>query len=126
MRHDLGAGDGGRTLTVEGVPLFYVRRGAGPPVVLIHGASGNLRDFTLDVMPALAARHDVIAFDRPGHGLSGWPGPEAASLSEQARLMRLALAQLGVARATVVGHSYGGSVALAWALDAPETVDGLL
>lgn len=127
MRHDRSGGaDGGQTLSVEGVPLHFVRRGAGPPVALIHGASGNLRDFTLDVLPALAARHDVIAFDRPGHGLSGWPGPEAARLSEQARLMRLALARLGLPRTLVVGHSYGGAVALAWALDAPETVDGLL
>lgn len=121
-----GQDDGGTTLIVEGAPLHYVRAGAGPPVVLIHGASGNLRDWTLDVLPAIAARHDVIAFDRPGHGLSGWPGPEAARLSEQARLMRLALAQLGVEDATVVGHSYGGAVALAWALDAPASVDGLL
>jgi pimeloyl-ACP methyl ester carboxylesterase len=120
------ADDGGRTIVVDGVALHYVRRGSDAPVVLIHGASGNLRDWTIDALPAMAARHDVIAFDRPGHGLSGWPGPEGARLSEQARLMRIALADLGVRRATLVGHSYGGSVALAWALDAPETVDGLV
>ena len=73
----------------------------------------------------MAERHDVIAFDRPGHGLSGWPGATAAQLAEQARLLRGGLAELGVRRATIVGHSYGGSVALAWALDAPDSVDGL-
>lgn len=116
----------GGTVLVGRVPLHYVRRGTGPTVVLIHGASGNLRDWTLGALPAMAERHDVIAFDRPGHGLSGWPGATAAQLAEQARLLRGGLAELGVRRATIVGHSYGGSVALAWALDAPDSVDGLV
>jgi pimeloyl-ACP methyl ester carboxylesterase len=94
-------------------------------VVLIHGASGNLNDMTFRLAPALARNHQVFAFDRPGHGLSGTPdGP--VSVSVQAALMRQALAQVGVERAVVVGHSYGGSVALAWAVDAPETVEGLV
>lgn len=116
----------GETLDVEGTLLHVLRRGAGPPVVLIHGASGNLRDWEMAALPRMAARRHVIAFDRPGHGLSGWPGPQGALLSEQARRMRAGLARLGVERAVVVGHSYGGSVALAWALDAPETVSGLM
>jgi pimeloyl-ACP methyl ester carboxylesterase len=110
----------------SGVPIHYVRLGDGPPVVLIHGASGNLRDWTFDVAPRLARDYTVIAFDRPGHGLSGWPARGGESLSVQAALMRGALAELGVERATLVGHSYGGSVALAWALDAPETVAALV
>ena len=127
MRDEMPAfADEGGAVVVDDVPIHYVRRGAGPTVVLIHGASGNLRDWTLDVLPAMAENHDVIAFDRPGHGLSGWPGQQATHLSEQARLLRFALAELGVTRAIVVGHSYGGSVALAWALDAPESVRGLL
>lgn len=117
--------DAGETLDVEGVPLHFLRRGAGPPVVLIHGASGNSRDWAMAALPEMAARYDVIAFDRPGHGLSGWPGAEGARLSEQARRMRAGLARLGARPAIVVGHSYGGSVALAWAFDAPETVSGL-
>lgn len=121
-----GPPDASRSVEVDGVTLAYVRAGSGAPVVLIHGASGNLRDWTQGAMQAMAARHDVIAFDRPGHGRSGWPGPGGVTLSEQARLMRAALVRLGVPRATLVGHSYGGSVALAWALDAPDSVDGLL
>lgn len=117
--------DAGETLDVEGVPLHFFRSGAGPTVVLIHGASGNSRDWAMAVLPELATRHHVVAFDRPGHGLSEWPGAEGARLSEQARRMRAGLARLGLRRAIVVGHSYGGSVALAWALDAPETVSGL-
>ena len=115
----------GEFVLVDGVRLRFQRMGEGPPVVLIHGASGNLNDMTFRLAPALARTHQVFAFDRPGHGLSGMP-EGAASVSVQAALMRRALAQVGVERAVVVGHSYGGSVALAWAVDAPETVEGLV
>jgi len=66
----------------------------------------------------------VLAFDRPGLGFSD--PADTPSLSAQAALMREAAAKLGMEKATVVGHSFGGSVALAWALDAPETVTGLV
>jgi pimeloyl-ACP methyl ester carboxylesterase len=116
----------GRTIDVDGVPVHFERSGAGSPVVLLHGASGNLRDWTLRAAPEIARSHDVIAFDRPGLGLSGWPATGGERASVQAALMRGALHRIGVGRVTLVGHSYGGSVALAWALDAPETLDGLM
>lgn len=126
MRDEAFTGtDAARTVDVGGVPVSYLRQGAGAPVVLIHGSSGNHRDWTMGAFQALAARHDVIAFDRAGLGFSGWPGPKGVRLTEQARLMQAALAAIGVPRAIVVGHSYGGSVALSWALDDPETVSGL-
>ncbi|PZQ49319.1 MAG: alpha/beta hydrolase [Rhodovulum sulfidophilum] len=111
---------------VEGVPIAFRRMGRGPAVVLIHGASANLNDMTFRLAPALAARHTVYAFDRPGHGESGWPLRGGDSLSVQARLLRGALERSGVSRAFVIGHSYGGAVGLAWALDAPRGVAGLL
>lgn len=115
-----------RQIVVEGVPINYVRAGSGPPVVLIHGASGNLHEWTFRAAPAFARNFEVIAFDRPGLGLSGLPEAGGALLSVQARLMRGALTQIGIERPILVGHSYGGSVALAWALDAPGEVAGLL
>ena len=108
------------------MPIHYLRTGSGPPVVLLHGASGNLRDWTLGALAAIAERHDVIAFDRPGLGFTGRPVAARPAAGAQAALLRDALARLGVERATLVGHSFGGAVALAWALDAPETVAGLL
>jgi pimeloyl-ACP methyl ester carboxylesterase len=126
MRHEpIDAVARARAIEIDGAALAFVRRGSGPPVVLIHGASGNLRDWT-PALPLLAERREVVAFDRPGHGLSGWPGSGGLRLGEQARRMRGALRRMGIERATLVGHSYGGSVALAWALEAPETVDGLV
>lgn len=111
---------------VEGVPIAFRRMGRGPAVALIHGASTNLSDMTFRLAPALAARHTVFAFDRPGHGESGWPARGGESLSTQARLIRGALERAGVGRAFVIGHSYGGAVGLAWALDAPRSVAGLM
>ena len=65
-------------------------------------------------------------FDRPGLGFSPRPARGGGTLSDQAALMRKAAGQLGFGRATVIGHSFGGSVALAWAVDAPRAVDGLV
>jgi pimeloyl-ACP methyl ester carboxylesterase len=118
--------DDGETVTVDGVPIHFVRLGAGPPVVVLHGASGNLRDWTFGPAQAIARSNTVIAVDRPGNGLSGLPDRGGERLDVQAALLRGALEQLGVGRVTLVGHSYGGSVALAWALDAPESLDGLV
>jgi pimeloyl-ACP methyl ester carboxylesterase len=94
--------------------------------VLIHGASGNARDWTMGAMQAIATSHRVYAFDRPGLGRSAAPPEGADDPFVQARLMRRALMQAGHPRAILIGHSYGGTVALAWALDAPETVAGLM
>ena len=115
----------GEILTVDGVPLHFQRSGRGPAVVLLHGASGNLRDWTLGAAAAMAEDHSVIAFDRPGLGFSGRVRG-GRRLTVQAGLMRAALARLGITRASLVGHSYGGAVALAWALAAPASVTGLL
>jgi pimeloyl-ACP methyl ester carboxylesterase len=109
----------GAYLTVDGAKVHYVMAGSGPDLVLIHGASGSLRDFTFSLMPRLVDHYRVIAFDRPGLGLSD-PLPNGdISLAGQARHLRLAAAALGVTRPLLLGQSYGGSVALAWALDDP-------
>lgn len=97
----------------------------GPDLVLIHGASGNVRDFTLALAPQLAARYRVFIVDRPGLGWSD-PLPGGGSLAEQARLIQGAVATLGADRPLVLGHSYGGAVALAWAATLPGTLSGIL
>lgn len=110
----------GRLLTVEGrqVHVFVTgrARGSAPDVVLIHGSNGNLRDFTFDLAGRLANDFRVIAVDRPGLGYSDSWGETDSDPAEQARILRAALAQLGVRRPIVLGHSYGAAVALAWAL----------
>lgn len=105
----------GGFVTVEGHRIHYVTKGSGPDLVLIHGASGSLRDFTYGLLDRLAADYRVIAVDRPGLGHSD--AIPDLSLAGQARVIKAAVAQLGAENPIVLGQSYGGAVALAWALD---------
>lgn len=107
----------GQFVQVDGIKVHVIVAGQGPDVVLIHGASGNARDVTLALQSELAKTFRVTAFDRPG---LGWSDPIADdSLKGQAIHLARAAEQLGIKAPVVVGQSYGGSVALAWALFAP-------
>jgi pimeloyl-ACP methyl ester carboxylesterase len=115
----------------EGLRLHYVEQGqARPgiaPAILIHGASGNLRDMQESLLPELARDTRVVAFDRPGHGWSGRGNhPDIANPAVQARALRMAAQKLGLEKPVLLGHSWGASVAAAWALDAPDEISGLL
>ena len=92
--------------------------GQGPDVVLIHGASGSTGDMA-DLASRLSDRYRVIRFDRPGLGYSSDLGKIGNSPLVQADYLRAAAAQLGVRDPIVLGHSYGGAVAMAWALEDP-------
>jgi pimeloyl-ACP methyl ester carboxylesterase len=117
----------GQFVSVQpGVELHYVRRGEGRPVVLIHGSDGVLQDFTLSVFDDLAEHFDVIAFDRPGHGYSQRPGDQRLTVELNAALIRQALHELAVDRPVLVGHSYGGAVALRYAIEHPEELAGVV
>lgn len=116
----------GQLLDVGGTTVHAHVEGTGPTVILIHGASGNTRDFTFDLAGRLSDRYRVVAFDRPGLGHTDRLHAEGESPREQARLLDDAAAQLGIGRAVIVGHSYGGAVALAWALERPERVAALV
>lgn len=114
----------GQIVTVDNVPVHYVQQGSGPDVVLLHGASGNLRDFTFDLLDRLAQDYRVTVFDRPGLGHTGRDAqhtgafnPNAETPQEQAALLARAAQDLGVQNPIVVGHSYGGAVTMAWGLD---------
>lgn len=109
----------GQFVTVGNARVHVLVKGAGPDLVLIHGASGSLRDFSFDLIDRLAPRYRVIAMDRPGLGYSD-PLPEGeASLAAQVGVLKAAADQLGARRPLLVGQSFGGTVALAWALDHP-------
>lgn len=98
-----------------------------PPVVLLHGAGANLGDMQLALGERLSAKqHRVILVDRPGLGWSERKGRDAGSAAEQAAILRDVLDRLGVARAILVGHSFGGTLALAFALAFPQRVAGLV
>jgi pimeloyl-ACP methyl ester carboxylesterase len=105
----------GQFVIVEGKRLHYEMQGEGPDLVMIHGASGSLRDLTFALRDRLTDRYRVIVVDRPGLGHSD--ALEDSSLRAQARFIKAGVAQLGVTEPIVLGQSYGGAVALAWALD---------
>lgn len=124
----------GDLIDVNGRKVHAVTRGSGPDVILIHGAGGNTREFTFSFMDRLTDHYRVTAFDRPGLGYTdraseAYDDPytvAAESPSEQAAMLDAAAAKLGIENAIVVGHSFGASVALAWALDLPERVAGIV
>jgi pimeloyl-ACP methyl ester carboxylesterase len=109
-------------VTLDGVRVRYVDEGTGTPVVLIHGFASSLETWST-VMPALVrAGHRVVALDLRGFGWTDRP-PGDYSSEAQARLVLALMDRLGIARAAVVGHSYGAGVTLRLALIAPERVE---
>ncbi|MBV0893568.1 alpha/beta hydrolase, partial [Paracoccus sp. Z118] len=117
----------GSFLNVNGVRLHYLERGNGAPLVLLHGNGSMIQDFETSGLIELAARkYRVIVLDRPGYGHSERPRDRIWTAEAQADLIHDALAQLGIARATVLGHSWGCLVAVALARKYPDLVGGLV
>jgi pimeloyl-ACP methyl ester carboxylesterase len=115
------AGGGGVIETAQG-PIHYVENvGEGPPIVFIHGMPGLCREFDR-VRAQLPGRH-TIAFDRPGYAWSEGPPRE---FGEQLDAIVEAAGVLGVERAVVVGHSFGGLAALGLAIRRADFVERLL
>jgi len=115
----------GRFVQVGQTRLHIMERGSGPPLVLVHGLGAQMRNFTYALVGQLAANFRVICIDRPGCGYSTRPTQVPASLSGQAETIANLLSALGLDKPIIVGHSYGGAVALALAVNHPEKVGAL-
>jgi pimeloyl-ACP methyl ester carboxylesterase len=117
----------GEMLDVGGKAVHVIRQGtSGPVVLMIHGASANAREFDWTLAPRLSGDMRVLMADRPGHGYSD-RFEDAETLGAQARQMAGVLDQLAPGeKAVIVGHSFGGAVALRLALDRPDLVSGLV
>src|SRR4051794_28878083 len=111
-------------IVLHGHRVSYRRSGWGPVVVLIHGITGSSLTWE-EVIEPLAERYTVVAPDLLGHGESAKPRGDY-SLGAYASGIRDLLGALGHSRATVVGHSLGGGVAMQMAYQFPERVDRLL
>ncbi|MGI9389003.1 MAG: alpha/beta fold hydrolase [Boseongicola sp.] len=117
----------GQFVEVNGRKIHVVVRGKGPDLILIHGAGANTRELELALVDRLIDRYRLFLVDRPGHGWSERLGPEfegafnthAESPIEQARALSQAVQNLGAENPIVLGHSFGGAVAMAWALEEP-------
>jgi pimeloyl-ACP methyl ester carboxylesterase len=97
-----------------------------PPIVFIHGASGNLRDQMHAFRAKLEGRADLLFLDRPGHGYSERGGPENAWPDGQAHAIARLMEKRGIDKAIIVGHSFGGAIAASFALEHPQKTAGLL
>jgi pimeloyl-ACP methyl ester carboxylesterase len=113
-----------RELTLHGHRLAYRQAGAGPVVVLIHGITSDSRTWRR-VMPYLARRFTVVAPDLMGHGGSDKPKGDY-SLGAHASAVRDLLVALGHDRATFVGHSLGGGIAMQLSYQFPERCERLV
>jgi pimeloyl-ACP methyl ester carboxylesterase len=104
--------------------VSYRIAGEGAPILLIHGIAGRSEQW-LDSMPLLAERNTVVAPDLLGHGRSAKPRGDY-SLGAYASGLRDLLVTLGLDKATVVGHSLGGGIALQFAYQFPERTGRLV
>jgi pimeloyl-ACP methyl ester carboxylesterase len=120
----------GRMIEVAGATLNIVELGsrdaAGPPVVMIHGASSNLEAMRQPLGDLLASNHRVILIDRPGHGWSTRARQNDSTPAIQGAMIDEALEKLGVSRAVFVVHSWSGALGARMALDYPQRVAGLV
>lgn len=125
-RRNLPVGD---FADIGGARIHYVHVPAPanaelPPIVFIHGASANLKDQMLPLRPLLEGRAEMLFLDRPGFGWSERGDNE--TLLAQADTIAALMDQLGMKKAIVVGHSFGGAVATAFARKHPDKTLGLV
>jgi pimeloyl-ACP methyl ester carboxylesterase len=118
------AGDELREITLHGHRVFFRSAGSGPALVLVHGITSTSATWA-NVLPYLAERFTVIAPDLLGHGESAKPRGDY-SLGAYASGIRDLLLALGHERATFVGHSLGGGVAMQLAYQFPEHCERLV
>jgi len=109
---------------VHGRPMNFIEAGSGPVLLLIHGMAGTCVNWESVIEP-LSINRTVIAPDFPGHGASA-PGGGDYSLGALASSLRDLMLSLGHERATLVGHSLGGGVAMQFTYQFPEMVERLV
>jgi pimeloyl-ACP methyl ester carboxylesterase len=115
----------GRFIDVDGARIHYLDEGSGPALLLVHGLAGQMHNFTHSLFDRLKREHRVVVLDRPGSGYSVRPADASAAIGAQAHTIARFCQTLGLERPLVVGHSLGGAIALALALNHPEQVGGL-
>jgi pimeloyl-ACP methyl ester carboxylesterase len=113
-------------ITVNGLTINYIEAGEGPTAILIHGSVSDYREWTKLIDP-LSQHYHVIAYSRRYHSPNPSPGPDAdASLDQQVSDLFEILKAMSINSAHIVGHSYGGAIALGFTLRHPEMVRSLV
>lgn len=115
----------GTLIDVDGETLHVVDRGSGPPIVMIHGLGGQIRNFGREMVEELERDFRLILVDRPGSGYSRRAAGTSARLKVQAETIAGLIRKMELGRPLIVGHSLGGALALSLAINHPDTVGGL-
>ncbi|MEW5801876.1 MAG: alpha/beta hydrolase [bacterium] len=105
--------------------IHYQQHGSGPDVILVHGITGNLSLWFMRILPALAKKYRVTAYDLRGHGYSDRPSTGYTS-DDMVNDIEGLINHLNIERAFVIGHSFGGAIALHFAALYPQKVAGLV
>ena len=115
----------GKTTVLQDAEIHWYEAGQGRPIIMLHGLAGNLRNFTYALTEKLDRDYRVIAIDRAGCGWSKRSKSESATLQEQARIISEFIEQEQIEKPLIVGHSLGGAIALALALEYKNQIAGL-
>ena len=113
-----------RTAMLNGHELAYLDSGKGPAILFIHGLTGSRRNWA-HLVDSLNTDHRVLAPDLFGHGTSAKPMGDY-SLGAHAAALRDLLDLLGISRVTLVGHSFGGGIAMQFCYLFPDRVERLV
>jgi 3-oxoadipate enol-lactonase len=114
------------SITIEGLRFYYQQAGEGPDVVLIHAVTSNMTMWMFSgIMEDLSANFRVTAYDLRGHGMSDCP-PSGYTSREMAQDLKKLFTALDLQSAYLIGHSFGGCIAMQAALLYPEIVEGVV
>jgi pimeloyl-ACP methyl ester carboxylesterase len=109
----------------NGVQLHYQQSGRGPHVVMVHGITGNLAIWHLEIVPALESEYRITTYDLRGHGYSEVP-PTGYTTADHATDLKHLLDTLEIERPHLIGHSFGADIALHFSILFPERVNRLV
>ena len=115
----------GRFIDIAGNQIHYLDVGSGPSILMVHGLGGQMRNFTYALVERLKPNFRVVVIERPGAGYSKRARGVSARLGVQADVVAQLIAALKLDRPLLVGHSLGGALSLAVALQHPEAASGL-
>jgi pimeloyl-ACP methyl ester carboxylesterase len=110
---------------VNQLAIHYQQHGEGPDVILVHGVTGNLSLWFMHILPALARKYRVTAYDLRGHGYSDRP-PSGYTSDDMVKDLEGLVDHLKIERAFIVGHSFGGALALHFASLCPRQTAGVV
>jgi proline iminopeptidase len=110
---------------VRGIQIFERRIGQGPPVVILHGGPGAHHDYLLPGFDALASGRELIYYDQRGGGQSPVPRDTPVGWRDQVADLETLREEWGLPRLTLAGYSWGGLLAMLYAVEFPENVERL-